>query len=213
MDSGNGVVFVVDDDLSVREALRSLIRSVGLRCETFGSAGEFLAVERPDVPSCLVLDVNLPGFSGLDVPEALVRAGIRIPIVFMTGQGTIPMSVRAMKTGAVEFLTKPFSEQELLAAIDQALERDRGELAERLEHRVIQQRFDQLTERECDVLALVVEGKMNEEIAAILGTAEQTVKQHRGRVMQKLSVRTVPDLMRIVQRHQLPFSTPDGGSP
>jgi RNA polymerase sigma factor (sigma-70 family) len=200
MGSGNAIVFVVDDDLSVREALRSLIRSVGFRCETFESPAEFLGFPRPDAAACLVLDVQLAGASGLDLPADLHRAGIELPIIFITGHGTIPMSVRAMKAGAVEFLTKPFSETELLHAIEQAVERDRVERAERAEQQALRDRFAKLTPRERDVFSLVVAGRMNKEIAAELGTAEQTVKQHRGRVMEKLGVRSVTDLVRVAER-------------
>lgn len=200
MKSSNAVVFVVDDDLSVREALRTLIRSVGLRCETFESAAELLRYPRPDAPACLVLDVQLLGASGLDLPPELQRVGIELPIIFITGHGTIPMSVRAMKAGAVEFLTKPFSESELLRAIEQAIERDRAERGERAEVRELQARFARLTPRERDVFSLVVAGRMNKEIAAEIGTVEQTVKQHRGRMMEKLGVRSVADLVRVAER-------------
>ncbi|HKG94667.1 MAG TPA: response regulator [Gemmatimonadaceae bacterium] len=204
METATPIVVVVDDDLPVREALRSLIRSVGLRCETFASAAEFLRFPRPDGPACLVLDVQLPGGSGLELPPELHRAGVDIPVIFITGHGTIPMSVRAMKGGAVEFLTKPFSEQELLAAIEQALQRDRAARAERAEQQALRERFAKLTPRERDVFALVVAGRMNKEIAAELGTAEQTVKQHRGRVMEKLGVRSVADLVRFAERIESP---------
>jgi FixJ family two-component response regulator len=200
MEGGSSVVFVVDDDLSVREALRSLIRSVGLRCETFQSAAEFLAFPLPESPACLVLDVELPGGSGLELPAELRRAGVEMPIIFITGHGTIPMSVRAMKDGAVEFLTKPFSEPELLRAIEQAIERNRAERAGRLAEKSMRERFARLTPRERDVFSLVVAGRMNKEIAAQLGTAEQTVKQHRGRVMEKLGVRSVAELVRLAER-------------
>ena len=200
MASAQPIVFVVDDDLSVREALRSLIRSVDLRCETFASAADFLDYARPDAPACVVLDVHLPGVSGLDLPAALSRAGAEIPIIYITGHGTIPMSVRAMKAGAVEFLTKPFSEQDLLQAIDQALSRDRALRDERAARQSLRDRFATLTPRERQVLALVVTGRMNKEIAAELGTAEQTVKQHRGRVMRKLGTRSLAELVRLAER-------------
>lgn len=200
MESSNAVVFVVDDDLSVREALRSLIRAVGLRCETFESADEFVRFPLPDAPACLVLDVQLPGASGLDLPAELRRVGVEIPIIFITAHGTIPMSVRAMKTGAIEFLTKPFSELELLGAIEQALQRDRTGRTERAEQKMLRERFAKLTPRERDVFSLVVSGRMNKEIAAELGTAEQTVKQHRGRVMEKLGARSVADLVKLAER-------------
>jgi RNA polymerase sigma factor (sigma-70 family) len=200
MKHSDAVVFVVDDDLSVREALRSVIRSVGFRCETFESPAELLRYLPPDAPACLVLYVQLAGTTGLDLPPELQRAGVELPIIFITGHGTIAMSVRAMKAGAVEFLTKPFSEPELLSAIEQAIERDRVQRGVRAERRRLQQRFATLTPRERDVFSLVVAGRMNKEIAAELGTAEQTVKQHRGRVMEKLSVRSVADLVRVAER-------------
>jgi FixJ family two-component response regulator len=200
MAAADPIVFVLDDDLSVREALRSLIRSVGLRCETFATAAEFLRYPRADAPACLVLDVQLPGGSGLELPTELRQTGAEIPIIFITGHGTIPMSVRAMKAGALEFLTKPFSEQELLDAIQQALLRDRAARADRAELQALRERFARLTARERDVFALVVAGRMNKEIAAELGTAEQTIKQHRGRVMQKLDARSVADLVRLAER-------------
>jgi FixJ family two-component response regulator len=200
MDAADPIVFVLDDDLSVREAVRSLIRSAGLRCETFASVAEFLRYPRSEEPTCLVLDVQLPGGSGLELPPALKQAGTEIPIIFITGHGTIPMSVRAMKAGALEFLTKPFSEQELLDAIGQALQRDRAALAHRAEEHALRRQLAKLTARERDVFALVAAGRMNKEIAAELGTAEQTIKQHRGRVMQKLGVRSVADLVRFAER-------------
>ena len=200
MEGNSPIVFVVDDDLSVREALSSLIRSVGLRCATFESADEFLASSQHDGPTCLVLDVQLPGKSGLDLTSELREAGVEMPIVFITGHGTIPMSVRAMKAGAVEFLTKPFSEPELLAAIDQALARDRSQRSERAEQDALLERYGRLTPREREVFSLVAAGRLNKEIAATLGTAEQTVKQHRGRVMEKLGLRSIADLVRLAER-------------
>jgi FixJ family two-component response regulator len=200
MEAPGPVVFVLDDDLSVREALRSLIRSAGLLCETFGTTAEFLRYPRPDKPACLVLDVELPGGSGLDLPTELREHGADLPIIFITGHGTIPMSVRAMKAGALEFLTKPFSEQELLDAIQHALVRDREVRAVRAEQDVVRERFAKLTARERDVFDLVVTGRMNKEIASELGTAEQTIKQHRGRVMQKLGARSVADLVHLAKR-------------
>jgi FixJ family two-component response regulator len=200
MPDPGSVVFVVDDDISVREALRSLIRSAGLRCETFATAAEFLAHPMADGPACLVLDVELPGQSGLELPKELHDEGARLPIIFITGHGTIPMSVRAMKAGALEFLTKPFGERELLDAIQLALVRDRERRAHRAQHRALRERFRQLTARERDVFALVVTGRMNKEIASELGLVEQTVKQHRGRVMQKLGARSVADLVHLAER-------------
>jgi RNA polymerase sigma factor (sigma-70 family) len=198
----DAVVFVVDDDPSVREALQAMLETVGVRCEAFASASDFLLAPRPDAPSCLVLDVNLREGSGLDLAAKMSRAGDTIPTVFITGAGTIPMTVRAMKGGAVEFLPKPFSDEDLLGAIAQALERDQRSRESRSERRALSERFATLTPRERDVLELVVAGRMNKEIAAQLGTAEQTVKQHRGRVMQKLGVRSVADLVRLVERNQ-----------
>jgi FixJ family two-component response regulator len=198
MTSGR-IVYVVDDDSAVRVALSGLLRSVGLRVETFGSARDFLSSPRADMPSCLVLDVSLPDGSGLDVPADLRNLDVPLPIIFITGHGTIPMSVRAMKSGALEFLTKPFRDDDLLGAIDIALERDRVARADRSEQVEARHRIERLTPREREVLDLVVAGKMNKQIAGQLGTAEQTVKQHRGRVMRKLEVDSVAELVRVVE--------------
>jgi FixJ family two-component response regulator len=198
--SAEPLVYVVDDDLSVRQALSSLVRSIGLRAETFASAREFLRYERPDAPSCLVLDVQLPDTSGLDLPRELDAVDVPIPVIYITGHGTIPMSVRAVKEGALEFLTKPFREEDLIAAIGQALEQDRAARRERAELARLRGRFESLTPRERDVLALLVTGRMNKQIAAELGIAEQTIKQHRGRVMRKLAVGSVAELVRLVER-------------
>lgn len=200
----HAVVFIVDDDLSVREALRSLVQSAGLRCQTFGTAAHLLDALRPDTPGCVVVDVQLAGTSGLDVPGHLRDAGLTLPCIFVTGHGTIPMGVQAMKSGAVEFLTKPFREDELLASIGTALARDRAARAARATQRAAQSRLATLTARERDVLRLVVEGGANKNIAAALGTAEQTVKQHRGRVMQKLGATSLAALVRWVERHAPP---------
>jgi FixJ family two-component response regulator len=200
MASAEPVVYVVDDDLSVRQALSSLIRSTGLRAETFASADEFLHHTRADTPACLVLDVHLPDGSGLDIPRELAATEVPIPIIFITGHGTIPMSVRAMKAGALEFLTKPFREEDLMAAIQQALVHDREARRERADLAELHGRLARLTPREREVLALIATGRMNKQIAAELGTAEQTIKQHRGRVMRKLGVRSVADLVRLVER-------------
>jgi FixJ family two-component response regulator len=198
--SAEPIVYVVDDDLAVRQALSSVIRSIGLRVETFASAREFLQHTRPDAPSCLVLDVQLPDVSGLDLLPELESGAAAIPIIFITGHGTIPMSVRAMKAGALEFLTKPFQEEELIAAVRQALERDQAAQRGRRRAAEARERLATLTPREREVLALVVDGRMNKQIAAELGTAEQTIKQHRGRVMRKLGLESVADLVRLVQR-------------
>lgn len=204
-----GTVYVVDDDVSIREALSSLLRSAGLRVETFGSAREFRQASHVDAPACLVLDVHLPDGSGLDLPKELRDMDEPLPVIFITGHGTIPMSVRAMKAGAMEFLTKPFRDEDLLAAIDVALERDRAGRAGRAEKAEARRRLEKLTPREREVMALVVAGKMNKQIAAELGTAEQTVKQHRGRVMHKLEADSVAELVRIVERASGPVRKPE----
>jgi FixJ family two-component response regulator len=194
------IVYVVDDDRSVREGLSSLIRSVGLRVETFASTQDFLGYARSDTPSCLVLDVLLPDASGLDLADKLRAADVQIPVIFITGHGTIPMSVRAMKAGALEFLTKPIRDDALIAAIRQALDRDRVALQERAELAQIRAHLERLTPREREVLMLVVTGRLNKSIAAELGTAEQTIKVHRGRVMLKLGVSSVAELVRLTER-------------
>jgi FixJ family two-component response regulator len=194
------IVYIVDDDLSVRQALSSVIRSTGLRAETFASAAEFLAHPRSAAPSCLVLDIVLPGASGLDLLRSLAAADDPIPIVFITGHGTIPMGVHAIKSGALEFLTKPFREADLLAAVGQAIEHDRVAGRERAQLAALRRRIEALTPREREVMALIVTGRPNKQIAAELGTAEQTIKQHRGRVMHKLGVTSVPELVRLFER-------------
>ena len=194
------IVFVVDDDASVRNALKSLIRSVGLQVELFGSAQEFLQSKRPNVPSCLILDIRLPGISGLDFQRKLAEAGNSIPIIFITGHGDIPMSVRAMKGGAVEFLTKPFRDQDLLDAIHVALERDRARRQREDEIATLKDRFEWLTPREREVLPLVVSGLPNKQIAAEIGTSETTVKVHRGQLMRKMGADSLPELVRMAER-------------
>jgi FixJ family two-component response regulator len=194
------IVFVVDDDASVREALASLIRSVGLRVMPFASAQAFLQYARPDAESCLVLDVRLPDLTGLGLQHALAQAGEHIPIIFVTGHGDIQMSVRAMKAGAIEFLTKPFRDDELLAAIRQAIELDRAARGERFRKSEIDRRYSKLTSREREVLALVVKGKLNKQIASDLGITEITIKVHRRHVMEKMSAGSLAELVRMTER-------------
>ena len=190
-------VFVVDDDGPLREALRGLLRSVGLRAEVFASAADFLKLKLPDTAACLVLDVRLPGVSGLDFQAELAKADIRIPIIFITGHGDIPMTVRAMKAGAVEFLTKPFRDQDLLDAVQIALERDRARRAEDQALLEVRAHFESLTPREQQVIGFVTAGLMNKQIAAELGVSEITVKVHRGSVMKKMKARSLADLVRM----------------
>ncbi len=198
------MVFVVDDDASIRDALKSLIRSVGLNVELFSSAQELLQRQRPDVPSCLILDIRLPGISGLDFQRQLADANLRFPIIFITGHGDIPMSVRAMKAGAVEFLTKPFRDQDLLDAIQIALERDRTRRQHESEIAALRERFESLTPREREILPLVVSGRLNKQIAAALGTSEITIKVHRASVMRKMQAESFADLVRMADRLDLP---------
>lgn len=190
-------IFVVDDDASVRDAISNLLESVGLEAKVFGSTEEFRKAPRPDTPGCLVLDVRLPGVNGLDFQESLQKAGIFIPIIFITAHGDVPMTSRAMKAGAVEFLMKPFQKEDLLAAIHQALERDRIWREEYAHISSLRDRFDQLTSREREVMELVVSGLINKQIGAQLGLSEVTVKIHRGRVMQKMQASSLADLVRM----------------
>src|ERR1700729_1263200 len=197
-------VFVVDDDDLVRAAIQGMLKSVGLRSETFGTTEEFLRCQRPDGPSCLVLDVRLPGVSGLDFQRELVDAGFRIPIIFITGHGDIPMSVKAMKAGAVEFLTKPFRDQDLLDAIHTGLERDRARRQRDSEVAALRERFEWLTPREREVLPLVVSGLPNKQIAGEIGTSETTVKVHRSQLMRKMGASSLPELVRMAERLGMP---------
>jgi FixJ family two-component response regulator len=200
MKTSDAIVFVIDDDESMREALKSLIRSVGLKVEAFASAHEFLQGRRPDLPACLILDVRMPGLSGLDLQRDLSEANIHIPIIFITGHGDIPMSVRAMKAGAVEFLTKPFRDQDLLDAIQQALERDRLMRSQQADNAELLNRYHSLTPRETEVFGLVVKGMLNKQIALQLGTSEITIKLHRRQVMEKMHADSLPDLVRMAEK-------------
>jgi FixJ family two-component response regulator len=200
----DAIVFVVDDDSSIREAIKSLVTLSGLRVETFGTAQEFLQTKRPDLPGCVVLDVELPGLSGLELQRELAPHGIKLPIIFITGYGDIPMSVRAMKAGALEFLTKPFRDQDLLDAIQQALERDRAARQHSREIAELRERFDALTSREREVMSLVVAGWLNKLIGFELKISEITVKIHRGRVMSKMGAQSLAELVRMAQRLEIP---------
>ena len=200
MNAALATVFVIDDDASVRDAVENLARSVGLRAEVFASTQDFLRNWHAEGPSCLVLDVRLPGLSGLDFQHELTRANIGLPIIFLTGYGDVPMTVRAMKAGAVEFLTKPFRDQDLLDAIQQALDRDRITRRQRAELALLRQHFDALTARERQVMGLVVAGKRNKQIAAELGNSEITVKIQRAHIMHKMQAKSVADLVRMAER-------------
>ncbi len=198
------IVFVVEDDPALRDALQRLMRSVGLRAQTFGSAQEFLSSQRPDAPACLVLDVRLPGLSGLDLQRELAKAGIELPIIFISGYGDIPMSVQAMKAGAVEFLTKPVRPQDLLDAIQQAIERDQSARHERADMADLRRRVNSLTPREQQVMELVVAGLLNKQIAAKLGTSEITIKVHRSQLMRKMRAKSLPELVRMADKLGVP---------
>jgi FixJ family two-component response regulator len=207
---GEPVIFIVDDDESMREALRRLFGSVGLRVEMFGAATEFLRSKLPDVASCLVLDVRLPGLSGLDFQVELAKASIHIPIIFMTGHGDIPMSVKAMKAGAVDFLTKPFRDQDMLDAVAMAIERDRERRDEEKRLSDLRSHFEALTPREREVMGLVTAGMMNKQIAGELKLAEITVKIHRGHIMRKMGARSLADLVRMAEVLGVRRTKPEG---
>jgi FixJ family two-component response regulator len=200
MTEGQPVVFVIDDDASVREGVTDLLRSVGLGVESFGSTQEFLQSMRPESPGCIVLDVRLPGASGLEFQRTLAESGILLPVIFISGHGDIPMSVQAMKFGAVEFLTKPLHEQKLLDAIQAAIERDRGRRHESRQVADLQERFISLTSREREVLALVITGRLNKQIAAQLELSEMTVKVHRSQIKRKMQAKSLIDLVRMADK-------------
>lgn len=204
MDQDSPTVFIVDDDASVRHSIEDLLESVGLQSKCFASAQEFLSSEHSSGPSCLVLDVRLPGISGLDLQRELSKAALRIPIIFITGHADIPMTVKAMKSGAVEFLTKPFREQDLLDAIQRSLARDRERRDKQRALHALEERYAALTARERDVMGLVVSGMPNKQIASALRASETTVKIHRGHVMRKMQAKSLPDLVRMAEKLELP---------
>jgi FixJ family two-component response regulator len=207
-DATDSIVLIVEDDQSIREALQRLFRSVGLAVEAFGSAAELLQSRLPDVPSCLVLDVRLPGLSGLDIQAELAKANSQIPIIFMTGHGDIPMSVKAMKAGAADFLTKPFRDQDMLDAVAAAIEHHRKQREDQRSALELQSRYESLTPREREVMGLVAAGLMNKQIAGEIGLSEITVKIHRGHVMKKMGARSLADLVRMAEALGIPGEKP-----
>jgi FixJ family two-component response regulator len=203
-------VFVIDDDASVRRAIRRLVESVGLRVEAMGSAKEFLRTPSPDVPSCIILDVRLPEMSGLELQSELAANGTPIPVIFITAYGDIPMTVRAMRSGAIEFLPKPFRDQDLLDAVQMALEKDRLRRRRDAEMSVLRDRFRSLTNREREILPMVVSGLLNKQIAALIEASEATVKVHRSQLTKKMEARSLPDLVRMAEKIGIPSTNPRG---